>query len=170
MNAIAAVALFLGAAVWVGGYVTLTVVTRVANRTLTADQRVAFFRILGQVYGRVSAVAFLCLVAGGAVLLRDRRWDALLTSAVIVAAAIVVVTVVVMTRTRATSMIVARRVSTTTSVPRPWAGRVLRLYQSRKHLDTVSERSLVSSSLQSERSRSTLGRATCGDVDPDHDR
>jgi hypothetical protein len=94
MNAIAAVALFLGAAVWVGGYVTLTVVTRVANRTLTADQRVAFFRILGQVYGRVSAVAFLCLVAGGAVLLRDRRWDALLTSAVIVAAAIVVVTVV----------------------------------------------------------------------------
>jgi uncharacterized membrane protein len=123
VNAIAAVVLFLGAAVWVGGYVTLIVVTRVADRTLSTDQRVAFFRLLGRVYGSVTTAAFACAVVGGAVLLRDRPWDATLISATAVAAAIVVATAVgvrqarAMTRLRAaaagdpvmTSGIVARR-------------------------------------------------------------
>ncbi len=123
VNAIAAVVLFLGAAVWVGGYVTLIVVTRVADRTLSTDQRVAFFRLLGRVYGSVTTAAFACAVVGGAVLLRDRPWDATLISATAVAAAIVVATAVgvrqarAMTRLRTaaagdpaiTSEIVARR-------------------------------------------------------------
>jgi hypothetical protein len=101
VNAIAAVALFLGAAIWVGGYVTVTVVARVATRTLAADQRVAFFRLFGRVYGAVTGVAFAGVILGGAVLLRDRRWDGTLVAAVVVAFAIVVATIVGVRQARA---------------------------------------------------------------------
>jgi len=110
VDALAAVAVFLGAAIWVGGYVTVVVVTRVANRTLAADQRLAFFRLFGRVYGAVTGLAFAGVVLGGSVLLRDRRWDGTLVAAAVVAFAIVVATIVgvwqarAMTRLRAAAV------------------------------------------------------------------
>jgi hypothetical protein len=101
LNAAAVVVVFLGAAIWVGGYVTVTVVSRVASRTLSADQRVAFFRLFGRVYGGVTGVAFAGVILGGSVLLRDRRWDATLVAAAVVAIAIVVATVVGVRQARA---------------------------------------------------------------------
>jgi hypothetical protein len=101
VNAAAVVVVFLGAAIWVGGYVTVTVVSRVASRTLSADQRVAFFRLFGRVYGGVTGVAFAGVILGGAVLLRDRPWDATLVAAAVVAIAIVVATVVGVRQARA---------------------------------------------------------------------
>jgi len=101
VDAIAAVVLFLGAAIWVGGYVTVTVVARVAGRTLPAGQRVAFFRVFGRVFGVVTTLAYAGVLAGGAVLLRDRRWDAILIAAAVVAFAIVFATVVGVWQARA---------------------------------------------------------------------
>jgi hypothetical protein len=45
--------LVLAAAVWIGGLVAMFVVARVAQATLGAAERVAFFRSLGRVYGLV---------------------------------------------------------------------------------------------------------------------
>jgi hypothetical protein len=101
VNAAAAVVLFLGASIWVGGYVTATVVARVATRTLAADQRVAFFRLFGRVFAMVTGVAFTGVILGGAVLLRDRPWDGTLVAAAIVALAIVVATSVGVRQARA---------------------------------------------------------------------
>ena len=41
----------LSSSVWVGGYVAIADVARVTTRTLTHDQRVAFFGSLGRTYG-----------------------------------------------------------------------------------------------------------------------
>jgi hypothetical protein len=113
VDAVAAVVLFLGAAIWVGGYVTVTVVARVASRTLSANQRIAFFRLFGRVFGAVTTVAYAGVLVGGGVLLRDRPWDATHISAAVVAAAIVIATVVgvwqarAMTRLRAAAAVAA---------------------------------------------------------------
>lgn len=86
--------LVLAAAVWVGGFVTLVVVARVARQTVGAAERVAFFRRLGRVYGVVAGLALTLALASGASLLYDHRWDAVLSATAIVAAALVVATVV----------------------------------------------------------------------------
>ncbi|HEY9390224.1 MAG TPA: hypothetical protein VIR27_10725 [Mycobacteriales bacterium] len=84
----------LAAAVWVGGLVAIVVVARVASRTLSAGQRVAFFRGLGRSYGVVGVVALAVALATGATLLSGHPWDGARYTTVVVAAALVATTAV----------------------------------------------------------------------------
>lgn len=83
----------LGACVWVGGLVTIAVVTRIVRRQLDGASQVAFFRALGRTYGAVGGSALVVALVAGAVLLADRPQDALASVAIAVAAALLVVTV-----------------------------------------------------------------------------
>jgi hypothetical protein len=100
-NAVAAGVLVLGTAVWLGGFVTIVVVTRVARRTLPPPEQVAFFKRLGREYGMVATGALLLALAGGTVLLRGRAWDAELIAAAVLAATLVVATVIGVIQARA---------------------------------------------------------------------
>jgi len=67
--------LVLASAIWIGGYVAIAVVSAVAARTLSADDRITFFRRLGQAWAKVSVSAlFVAFVIGG-VLLARRPFD-----------------------------------------------------------------------------------------------
>jgi hypothetical protein len=78
--------LLLAACVWVGGYVAIGVVARVATRTLEPAARISFFRGLGRSYVRVGTPALLVALGVGAVLVGDRGWDGRATAAAVLAA------------------------------------------------------------------------------------
>lgn len=86
--------LVLAAAVWVGGFVALVVVARVASATLGAAERVAFFRRLGRVYGVVGNTALAVGLATGIAVLYDHSWDGTLIATAIVAVGVVGATAV----------------------------------------------------------------------------
>lgn len=86
--------LVLAAAVWLGGFVTLVVVTRVARRTVGAAQQVTFFRRLGRVYGVVGGLALAVALASGAGLLYGRVPDGVMIATAVVAAALAAATLV----------------------------------------------------------------------------
>jgi uncharacterized membrane protein len=83
----------LSASVWVGGFVAIAVVARIARSRLDPAARVSFFRALGRRYGIVSGSALVVMLVGGALLLTDHAWDATAACAVAVAAALVLATV-----------------------------------------------------------------------------
>jgi uncharacterized membrane protein len=83
----------LAACVWVGGFVAIAVVARVARRELDAAARVAFFRSLGRSYGRVGGCALAIGVLSGAALLGQRGWDQAAGAAAILALALIIATV-----------------------------------------------------------------------------
>lgn len=78
--------LVLAACVWVGGYVAIGVVARVATRTLAPAARVSFFRGLGRSYIWVGTPALLVALAVGAALVTDRGWDGAAAAAAVLAA------------------------------------------------------------------------------------
>lgn len=80
----------LASCVWVGGYVAIAVVARIATRTLDAAHRVAFFRALGRAYLSIGAPALLVAIGTGAGLATGHSWDGVLIASVVVAAALVV--------------------------------------------------------------------------------
>lgn len=84
--------LILATSIWVGGFVAIVVVTRVARRTLSPDSQVAFFRAVGRSFGRVSSLALIVILGVGATLLSDRSWSGLLIAAIVIAAAVVIAT------------------------------------------------------------------------------
>lgn len=84
----------LATAIWVGGYVALAVVARVATNTLPPAQRIAFFRGLGRSFGTVGGGALIVALGTGAGLLTGRSWDATLTATTAVAAALLLATAV----------------------------------------------------------------------------
>lgn len=86
--------LVVATAIWVGGFVAIAVVARVARSTLQPAQQVVFFRGLGRSYGTVASVALAVALGTGAALVADRAWDVTLSAAAVVAAALVVTTVV----------------------------------------------------------------------------
>lgn len=100
----------LASCIWVGGYVAIAAVARVATRTLAPGQRVVFFRALGRTYLLLGAPALLVALGTGAALLNNHGWDGLLITTVVVAAALLVALAVGvlqarrMTRLRATSL------------------------------------------------------------------
>jgi hypothetical protein len=87
-------ALVLATSIWVGGLVAIAVVARVASRTLTAADRVTFFRDLGRTYGVVGGLALVTALVAGAVLLGARPLDGPAIASLVVATALVSVTVV----------------------------------------------------------------------------
>lgn len=79
--------------VWVGGFVAIVVVTRVARAQLDRPAQVAFFRSLGRSYGVVGGSALVIGLLCGGLLLSQREWDAGSLVAVLVAVALLGVTV-----------------------------------------------------------------------------
>lgn len=79
----------LASCIWVGGYVAIAVVARVASRTLEPAQRVAFFRALGRSYLTVGTPALAVALGTGAALASERDWDATSTTTAVLAAALV---------------------------------------------------------------------------------
>jgi uncharacterized membrane protein len=79
----------LASCVWVGGYVAVAVVARVASRTLEPSQRVTFFRALGRSYLLVGVPALVVALGAGAGLLSEHAWDGIVTAAVVTAAVLV---------------------------------------------------------------------------------
>lgn len=90
----------LATAVWVGGFVTIFVVARVATRTLSPLDRVAFFRTLGRVHGIVGSCALVVALGCGVALVAGRPWDGTLIAAVVVAAALLAAAVTGMAQAR----------------------------------------------------------------------
>lgn len=82
----------LAACVWVGGFVAIGVVARVARRELEAPAGVAFFRSLGRSYGRVGGSALAVAVITGAALLAQRGWDRTAGAAALLALALILAT------------------------------------------------------------------------------
>lgn len=91
-DAAAAVVLVLATCVWVGGFVTLVVVSRVARKTLSGPGRISFFRGLGRSYGTVSTIGLCFALASGIALVAGISWSALLIASVVVAACLVLTT------------------------------------------------------------------------------
>lgn len=100
----------LASCIWVGGYVAIAVVARVATRTLEPAQRVVFFRALGRSYLLVGLPALAVALGTGAALASERDWDATLVATAVLAATLVaalavgVVQARRMTRLRAASL------------------------------------------------------------------
>jgi hypothetical protein len=86
--------LVLATSIWVGGLATIAVVARVASRTLTAAERVHFFRGLGRTYGPVGGAALLTALGAGATLVVDQPLDGLIVAGSVVAGALMVTTAV----------------------------------------------------------------------------
>lgn len=87
-DAVLTVILLLATAVWLGGFVAIAIVARVAARTLDPAARVDFFRALGRTYAVVGPAALVIAYAAGGVLLRGHPWDGVLVTTVAVAAAL----------------------------------------------------------------------------------
>jgi hypothetical protein len=82
----------LATAGWTGGLVAISLVARVAGRTLPPRERVTFFRGLGRAYGLVGGVALIAALGCAAALLCDRAWDDTLTAAAVIATCLVAAT------------------------------------------------------------------------------
>lgn len=91
----------LAASIWVGGLVTIAIVTRIVRGQLGAVEQVVFFRTLGRSYGKVGTAALGVTLAGGAILLLQRPADAVLVATLAVAALLVAVTAVAVGQARA---------------------------------------------------------------------
>ena len=87
-----AAVLVLATSVWIGGLVAIFVAARVADATLAAAERVAFFRGLGRAYGLVGGVALAVALASGSILASTYRWDGQLTAGAVVASGLVAAT------------------------------------------------------------------------------
>jgi uncharacterized membrane protein len=86
--------LVLATSIWMGGLVTIAVVARVASRTLSAADRVTFFRDLGRTYGVVGGLALVTALIAGAMSLDVQPLDWPAIAGLAVATALVSVTVV----------------------------------------------------------------------------
>ena len=82
----------LGASVWVGGFIAIAIVARIARRQLERPAQVAFFRRLGREYAVIGTPALVIALAAGGVLLEERAWDHTASAAVVVAGALLLAT------------------------------------------------------------------------------
>jgi uncharacterized membrane protein len=81
-------ACLLAGTIWVGGFVAIFVVARVASATLSPADRVRFFKLFGRRYGVVGGVALLVLLGTGLALLWDLDWDGVVIATVVIGAAL----------------------------------------------------------------------------------
>lgn len=91
----------LAASVWVGSLVCLALVSRVARRVLDDPSRVAFFRAVGRVYGRVGTGALLVAIAAGvAIAGRPSHWETTVSLTIMLSVVLVGLTFVGMAQAR----------------------------------------------------------------------
>ena len=91
----------LAASVWVGSLVCLALVSNVARRVLDGPSRVALFRGIGRLYGRVGTGALLVAIAAGvAIAGRPSNWETTVSLAIILSAVLVALTLIGMAQAR----------------------------------------------------------------------
>jgi hypothetical protein len=88
-RAVVLAVLLLSTSVWLGGYVAIAVVARVATATLEPAGRVAFFRALGRRYLWVGGGALVVAIGTGAALLDYDSGGALLIATIVLTAVLV---------------------------------------------------------------------------------
>jgi uncharacterized membrane protein len=76
----------LATSIWIGGYVAIAVVARVASSALDPGRRVEFFRSLGRSYFRLGLPALAVALATGGFLARDVQSEGTLITTSVVAA------------------------------------------------------------------------------------
>ena len=101
MDAVLIGALVLGTAIWVGGFVTIIVLSRASRAVLQPVDRVALFRKFGRGYLPVAIAAMVLIVVPGGILLGQRPWDGLATTLVVLVAGTAVATAVGVVQARA---------------------------------------------------------------------
>lgn len=89
-EAVVLAVLILATSVWIGGYVALIVVARVATATLDPRSRAMFFRTLGRRFFWVSVPALAIALVTGGVLARNTTQDGLLTAIIAIVAVLLV--------------------------------------------------------------------------------
>jgi hypothetical protein len=82
-----------GAALWLGGLVTLALAVLVALRTLPADLFRAFVRRAGWAFAGLSALAWLLIAVPGLVLAGQLGWPALIRAKAVLGGAVLVASV-----------------------------------------------------------------------------
>lgn len=93
--------LVLGSGLWLGGFVTIAIVSATSRNTIGAAERIALFRGLGRRYAVVAAVALaLVAVPGGVLLLAVRPLDGFTLAILVVAFGLVVVAAVAVRQAR----------------------------------------------------------------------
>jgi hypothetical protein len=91
----------LATSVWVGSLVCLALVSSVARRVLDGPSRVAFFRGIGHIYGRVGTCALLVAIAAGvAIAGRPSHWETTVSLAISLSVLLVALTFVGMAQAR----------------------------------------------------------------------
>jgi hypothetical protein len=83
----------VGAALWLGGLVTLAATVLVALRTLPREQFRAFVRRAGWAFAALSAVAWLLIGVSGVILAEQRAWPAVVRDKAVLGAAILLAAV-----------------------------------------------------------------------------
>ena len=91
----------LAASIWIGGFVAIGVVAKVARAQLEPAQRVAFFRHLGRTYLRVGGAALAVALVCGGVLLASGPWTTAKSAAVVLGVCLAAVTVAGVLQARA---------------------------------------------------------------------
>lgn len=93
--------LIVGAAMWIGGMVTVTFLSVLSKRILEPAARTALFRAFGRVYFPVAGLAGVVAASAGLVLLLERGWDGLATAIVVLVAVLVVALLIGVKQARA---------------------------------------------------------------------
>lgn len=101
-------AALLGASVWIGGFVAIVVVARVARQKLERPVMVAFFRAFGRAYLVVGCVGLALGLGAGGALLSSHRFDGLVLATVLVAAALVLALILGVAQARAMTRLRSR--------------------------------------------------------------
>jgi hypothetical protein len=93
MTAVLTFVALLAGSIWVGGFVAIAVVARIARAQLDRPAQIAFFRALGRRYLVVGLCSLLVALGAGAALLAQHDWDATALAATVVAGALLAATV-----------------------------------------------------------------------------
>ncbi|HRN30279.1 MAG TPA: hypothetical protein PK890_11355, partial [Terrimesophilobacter sp.] len=90
-DVVLATLLIIAGSIWIGGYVTVVVVSLVSARALEPDARVLFFRRFGAAYFWVSTPALLVALGIGWVFLARLPWSDELTRMAVASVVLVVI-------------------------------------------------------------------------------
>lgn len=90
----------LAASIWIGGYVAVVVMTRIARRRLAPADQIAFFKDFGKVWGIIATPALLVALATGTVLIASHGWTTTATVAAVVAGVLLLTTFLGMRQAR----------------------------------------------------------------------
>lgn len=98
----------LAAGIWMGGFVAIAIVVRIAGGELDTLTRIAFFRRLGRSYLGVGGGSLAVALGTGSVLLTRGGWTAARTVAVVLGIALAITSVAGVLQARAMTRLRAR--------------------------------------------------------------